>query len=156
MTRAGIWVACTKNPALEVGAIPLPVAAWSEEDIEWAKKAFQVPRTKGYTLGELIKDCLAERKMLWHFLGAVEGIFVTQLGRRPDGLELVIWGVAGQRVLRHFTDVMEIGRQYALLKNCKYYTCNTIGPGQARLYEQCGWPVVASVHTMELEHHDQV
>lgn len=130
--------------------IPVSRDMMSEDDLRWLIKATKIAysnRDPRYWLRMLAFGYVR----MWRIENGAEGVILTQLVQRDDGLELFIYSMAGRGIVPALKSIYGQLEKYARDQGCRWVAGNSIHPGLNRYYQDLGFAEEARLMVKELE-----
>lgn len=129
--------------------LPLAVDEITQDDIGWMERVL-VDSEDGYDVGTVLALATERKCRVWRCVGDGEGVVVTTLDKQPNGINCVVWFLAGRGLMRHARSLFEQVSHYAKSQGASAVVAHTRSEGLIRLFLRIGMRKTSTVVRAEV------
>lgn len=129
--------------------LPLRVDEVTSDDVKWMERVL-VDSEDGYDVGAILALAAANRCRIWRCMGGGEGIVITSLEQQPNGVNCIIWFLAGKNLIRWGSSLFEQLSHYAKAQGANSLIAHTRSEGLMRVFARAGFKQVSVKMAVEV------
>ncbi len=134
---------------MTVVLLPLRVDEVNEDDVRWMERVL-VDSEDGYDVGAIMAVAAANRCRIWRCVGDGEGVIITSLEQQPNGINCLVWFLAGRNLIKWGDSLFEQLSHYAKAQGARALVAHTRSKGLMRVYAKAGFKQVSVKMAVEI------